>query len=41
MSSASWPLSGIRVREKKTSSTGAVRDDSSTDWKPCSSTVSA
>ena len=33
MSSARSPLSGIRVREKKTSSTGAVIDDSRTCWK--------
>ena len=32
-SSASWPLSGIRVREKKTSSTGALIDASTVAWK--------
>ena len=33
---ASWALSGDRVREKNTSSTGAVIDASTVAWKFCS-----
>ena len=34
--SASWTLSGDRLGLSKESSTGAVRDPSSTSWKFCS-----